>query len=143
MFHQANLNYVTAGMTTINGVSKKLSLIQAWAETVTQEFTRLVSWPLISLKHDDTALDFINRMARDKCAPQLSYTTNPTAKTITAVTLTTTGNTCSVKIPVTVPGTVTSTQGFTTEKVGSDPLTIWVQMSGTPVSFTLSTPVAY
>merc|ERR1712098_854368 len=48
MFHQANLNYVTAGMTTINGVSKKLSLIQAWAETVTQEFTRLVSWPLIS-----------------------------------------------------------------------------------------------
>ncbi|KAH7383568.1 hypothetical protein BKA64DRAFT_161550 [Cadophora sp. MPI-SDFR-AT-0126] len=143
MFHQANLNYVTAGTTTINGVSKKLSLIQAWAETVTQEFTRLVSWPLISLKHDDTALDFINRMARDKCAPQLSYTTDPTAKTITAVTLTTTGNTCTVKIPVTVPGTVTNTQGFTTEKVGSDPLTIWVQMAGSPVSFTLTTPVAY
>lgn len=143
MFHQANLNYVTAGTTTINGVSKKLSLIQAWAETVTQEMVRLVSWPMVSLKHDDTALDFINRMARDGCSPQLSYTTDPTAKTITAVTLTTNGNTCSVKIPVTVPGTVTNTQGFTTEKLGSDPLTIWVQMAGAPVTFTLTTPVAY
>ncbi|OWP04291.1 hypothetical protein B2J93_9359 [Marssonina coronariae] len=143
MFHQANLNYVTAGTTTINGQSKKLSMLQAWAETVVQEMVRLVNWPMISLKHDDIATDFTNRMARDKCQPALSYTTNPSAKTITAVTLTTAGNTCAAKIPVTVPGSVTSTQGFTTEQVGGDPLTIWVQMSGSPVTFTLSTPVAY
>ncbi|KAK2623886.1 hypothetical protein QTJ16_006520 [Diplocarpon rosae] len=143
MFHQANLNYVTAGMTTINGQSKKLSMLQAWGETVVQEMVRLVTWPMLSLKHDDIAADFTNRMARDKCQPAVSYTTNPSAKTITAVTLTATGNTCTAKIPVTVPGTVTDTQGFTTEKVGADPLTIWVQMSGAPVTFTLSTPVAY
>ncbi|CZT05215.1 related to extracellular serine-rich protein [Rhynchosporium agropyri] len=143
MFHQANMNYQTAGTTTINGVTKKLSLVQAWAETVTQEMMRLVTWPMVSKKHDDLALDFLDRMARDNCAPQLSYTTNPAAKTITAVTLTTNSNTCSAKIPVTVPGTVTNTQGFTTEKLGSDPLTIWAKMSGQPITFTLSTPVAY
>lgn len=41
MFHQANLNYLTAPQTTINGVTKQLSLIQAWVETVFQEVTRL------------------------------------------------------------------------------------------------------
>lgn len=82
-------------------------------------------------------------MTRDKCLPALTYTTDPTAKTITGVTLTATSNTCRVTIPVTVPGSVTDTQGFTTEQIGSDPLTIWVQLSGSPVTFTLTTPVAF
>jgi hypothetical protein len=99
-----------------------------------------VKWPMISLKHDDIATSFANRMARDACAPNLSYTTSGT--TITAVTVTTIGNTCPVVIPVTVPGKVTSTQGFTTEQLGSDPLTIWVTMAGKPITFTLSTPVS-
>lgn len=41
MFHQANLNYVTAGNTIINGVSSKLSMFQVWVEVVTQEMIRL------------------------------------------------------------------------------------------------------
>ncbi len=95
---------------------------------------------MISLKHDDIATSFANRMARDACAPKLSFTTSGT--TITAVTLTATGNTCPVLLPVTVPGKVTSTQGFTTEQIGSDPLTIWVSLTGNPVTFTLSTPIS-
>ncbi|TVY83390.1 hypothetical protein LSUE1_G003677 [Lachnellula suecica] len=143
MFHQANLNYETAGETTINGVSAKLSMFQAWMETIVQEMARLTEWPMISQKHDDMSAGFASRMARDACNASLTYTTNPTAGTITGVTLTTTDNTCSVAVPVTVPGTVTSTQGFTTEQIGSDPLTIWVNMTGSPVSFTLSTPVHF
>lgn len=75
--------------------------------------------------------------------PKLSLTTNPSAQTITGVTLTTNGNVCTALVPVTVPGKVTSTQGFTTEQIGSDPLTIWVSMTGSPVTFTLSTPVPF
>jgi hypothetical protein len=41
MFHQANLNYVTAGQTIINGVSAQLSMFQVWVEVITQEMTRL------------------------------------------------------------------------------------------------------
>ncbi|TVY49354.1 hypothetical protein LOCC1_G001017 [Lachnellula occidentalis] len=141
MFHQANLNYLTASETTINGVSTKYSMLQAWVETVAQELIRLVDWPIISMKHDDIATTFANRMARDACGASLTLNVDPTAQTITGVTLTTTGNTCSTTIPVTVPGPVVSTQGFVTEQIGSDPLTIWIQMSGLPVTFTLSTAI--
>ncbi|EHL02098.1 hypothetical protein M7I_1877 [Glarea lozoyensis 74030] len=103
--------------TTINGVSTKYSLLQAWVETIVQELIRVVNWPIISLKHDDMALGFLNRMKRDACKPVLTYVTNPTAKTITGVTLSATGNTCSEKIPVTVPGSVTDTQDFDTEQI--------------------------
>ncbi|RDL38733.1 Uncharacterized protein BP5553_03073 [Venustampulla echinocandica] len=143
MFHQANLNYVSAPKMTINGVTAKYSLLQAWVETIVVEVVRLVTWPIISLKHDDMALAFLNRMQRDQCKPVLSYTTNPTAKTITAVTLTTTNNRCDAKLPVTVPSGVTDVQDFTTEQLGTDPLTIWVQMSGSPVTFTLKTPIPF
>jgi hypothetical protein len=95
---------------------------------------------MVSLKHDDIAISFANRVARDACAPKLSFTTS--GNTITAVTLTATGNTCPVPLPVTVPGKVVSTLGFTTEQLGSDPLTIWVKLAGSAVTFTLSTPVS-
>jgi hypothetical protein len=58
-------------------------------------------------------------MARDGCAPKLAYLKDETTEAITGVTLTTTGNTCSVPIPITVPGTVTSTKGHTTEQLGT------------------------
>ena len=96
-------------------------------------------------------------MARDACSPQLSWATDAGTQTITGVVLTTIGNTCNADIPVTVPGDVVSTHGFTTEQRGSgqcpirdvfsvltsciDPLTIWVTMPGSPVNFTLSTPI--
>jgi len=64
------------------------------------------------------ATAFANRMARDACGASLMFNTDPTAQTITGVTLTTTNNACSTVIPVTVPGSVTSTQGFTTEQIG-------------------------
>jgi hypothetical protein len=80
-------------------------------------------------------------MTRDACNPQMIYIIDSTAGAITGVTITTNKNTCAKPIPVTVPGSVTSTAGYVTEKIGSDSLTIWVTMSGSPVTFTLSTPV--
>jgi hypothetical protein len=143
MFHQANLNYQTAGTTTINGVSAKLSMLEAWVETVAQEMTRLTTWPLVSQKHDDMATGFSSRMARDKCTPTLTWNINASTKQITGVTVNTTGNVCAVAIPVTIPsGTATTTAKFTTEKLGSDPTTYWITMAGSPVTLTLATPLA-
>ncbi|POS84729.1 hypothetical protein EPUL_001873 [Erysiphe pulchra] len=124
MFHQANLDYGNAEEIEINGVTQKFSLFQAWVETIIQELTRLVTWPVISLKHDDIAAAFIDRMTRDLCEPQMSWNTDPTLNIITGVTITTNKeNVCSAKIPMTVPGDVTDLQGFSTERIGSDPLT--------------------
>jgi hypothetical protein len=142
MFHQANLNYVTAPSTVINGVSLKLSLFQTWVETVVQEYIRLVTWPVISQKHDDIGVGFKNRMVRDGCAPSITYTTS--GSTITGGTLTTVSNICAVVVPITVPGKATITGGtVTTEQIGSDSPTYWVKMNGSPVTFTLSTPIAF
>jgi len=55
MFHQANLRFTGAAEYTINGVTSQLSLFQAWVETVTQELVRLVTWPLLTYKHDDVS----------------------------------------------------------------------------------------
>lgn len=84
---------------------------------------------------------FTARMGRDACGYGLTWAFDN--QQITGVTITATGNTCSYPIPVTFPVAPTSTQGFTTEQVGNDPLTVWVQLSGSPVTFTLSTPIAW
>lgn len=55
MFHQANLRQTDVAPITINGVTAKISLLQAWVEVQVQEFVRLVNWPLITQKHDDVS----------------------------------------------------------------------------------------
>ncbi|PYI01133.1 extracellular serine-rich protein [Aspergillus sclerotiicarbonarius CBS 121057] len=140
MFHQANLRNADTSPITINGVSGQYSIMQAWVETQVQEFVRLVDWPLVTIKHQDMSDSFLARYTRDACKYSLRHTISN--HQITGVTVSATGNTCSVPIPVTFPVAPTSTQGFPTEQIGNDPLTVWVQLSGSPVSFTLSTPIA-
>ncbi|KAN0072001.1 hypothetical protein V8E54_009730, partial [Elaphomyces granulatus] len=142
MFHQANLrntgNQIPS--VTINGVTAQLSLFQSWVETIVQEFVRLVDWPLISLKHGDMSTAFADRAARDACGYSISWTVD--ANQITGVTVSSNGNTCNSPIPVTFPVSPTSTLGFQTEQIGHDPLTVWVLLTGDPVSMTLSTPIS-
>lgn len=140
MFHQANLRNADADPITINGVSAKISIFQAWVETIVQEFVRLSTWPIVTLKHADMSAQFLARYNRDACGYAMSYTTS--SGSITGVTVTATGNTCSEPIPVTFPVAPTDTKGFTTEQLGSDPLTVWVKLSGSPVSFTLSQAIS-
>lgn len=72
---------------------------------------------------------------------------DPSQKIITGVTVTATGNTgiinsCSEPLPITFPGPVKNTLNFKQEQLGSDPLTLWVNLTGKAVSFTFSTPVS-
>lgn len=144
MFHQANLRVADVATTTINGVTKKRSLYQMWAETIGPAFTSLTNWPLIAVKEDDLVNVFTTRMTKDHCNPttQLIYAHSGNTTTITGFIVGATGNTCSAPIPVTLPsGNVTSLQGSTTEQVGNDPMTLWVTLSGAAKTFTLTTPI--
>ncbi|KAF2808373.1 uncharacterized protein BDZ99DRAFT_445777 [Mytilinidion resinicola] len=141
MFHQANLRQTDVASTVVNGSSQQLSLLQIWVETVVAEMTRLVTWPFITLKHDDLALQFVNRQTRDNCNPNINYNLSKDGKSIISVTVTANDNTCATTIPVTFPGPVTSTSGATTEQVGTDPLTLWVTMSGSARTYTLTTAI--
>ncbi|KAE9969603.1 hypothetical protein EG328_006784 [Venturia inaequalis] len=140
MFHQANMRSADMPTTTVGSQTGNFGLLQTWVETVLQELTRLTTWPIISITHDDAAVQFKNRMALDACKPNLSY--NYEAGKLAGVTVTATGNTCPVQVPVSFPGAASSASGGTSEQIGTDQLTIWVTLSGSPVTYTLATPIA-
>jgi hypothetical protein len=85
----------------------------------------------------------MDRMARDQCSPQMTWNLTPDDKGIASVTVhTATANRCKVPIPVTIPVQArTLPKGAYTEQIGSDPMTVWVKMEGTPVTIQLSEPV--
>ncbi|KAI7334631.1 hypothetical protein KC315_g3650 [Hortaea werneckii] len=143
MFHQANLRQIDIPSSTIGSQSGQLSLIMSWVETVVQEMTRLTTWPILTLKHDDIAALFMDRMTVDQCQPSLAWTLSDDGESITGATLSANGNSCSAPISVTFPVSASTTGGQTTrEQLGSDSLTIWTTLTGSPVSFELDSPVA-
>lgn len=172
MFHQANLRTGDTDKITIGPVSGSLSLIQIWVETVTQEMTRLTNWPVFSMKHDDLGKYFVNRVTLEyvlppffltslgsfpfslltclffflycsACNPNLVYNYADDGKSITSVTVTATGNTCAVPVPVTFPGSVSSSPaGSTSEQNGAEPLISYATLSGSSVTYTLGSAVA-
>lgn len=58
MFHQANLRNVGTDPVSINGRTAQWSIMQAWVETIVQEFTRLVTWPIVTRTHAEVSLLF-------------------------------------------------------------------------------------
>ncbi|KAF7545226.1 hypothetical protein G7Z17_g9329 [Cylindrodendrum hubeiense] len=143
MFHQANLRQIDVDTITIGTKTGKMSLVMAWTETIVQEMTRLTNWPILSLKHDDFTQYFLDRKSADDCNPTLSYGFSSSGA-IESVTVSTTGNTCSVPIPVTIPsGTVTASSGSVkVDQLGSEPPIQWVTLSGSPVTLSLSKAVS-
>ena len=147
MFHKANMRVNDVPSTTVNDKSGQYSLLMTWIEVISAEMMRLyvpfllrtsilltycsTTWPFKTLKHDDLAQQFINRQTRDLCRPSLTWTTSANGANIESVNVYTAGgNKCGTTIPITVPGAVASTTGATKEQLGSDPLTLWVTMSG-------------
>lgn len=144
MFHQANLRQSDMETITVGTETGKMSLVMAWVETIAQEMYRLTNWPVTSLKHDDVAQYFVDRMALDDCKPKLSYRYADNGKAIESVTVSTEGNTCSVPVPVTIPAGSASASGGSSQadKVGSEPTIVWVTMGGSPVTLSLSQSVS-
>jgi hypothetical protein len=156
MFHQANIRSTDVESIVLNGKSQTLALLQIWVEVVVAEYMRLVTWPIITLKHDDIAQAFSERMARDACIPYIQVVTaeggdvtgNSTSSDATAMQITgfrvgaQTENNCDVYVPVTVPGKLKDTQGWRVEQLGSDPLTVWVKLDGDVIELELEEAVS-
>ncbi|CAK1357787.1 unnamed protein product [Cercospora beticola] len=140
MFHQANMRVHDLPVATVGSQTRQMSLVQIWIETVTQEMARLTNWPIVTLKHDDIAQRFLQRMAREQCEPNLVYRYNQDGSRITGVTVSAKGSSCSAPIPVTFPGAA-SGGSATDDKLGSEPLIKWVTLSGSTQTYTLATPV--
>jgi hypothetical protein len=142
MFHQANMRQADQPEITVGSKTGKFSIVSAWVEVVAQEITRLTNWPITTLKHDDIAKYFTDRMALDKCKPTLSFGYAADGKSITSVTVGANGNTCSVPVPVTIPSGSLSGGSVVADQVGAEPPIQWVTLSGSPVTLSLSSAVA-
>ncbi|EPS38101.1 hypothetical protein H072_8138 [Dactylellina haptotyla CBS 200.50] len=143
MFHQANLRTTVNNTVTIlgTGLSSNYSLLQMWVETQVNEFQRLVSWPLLTVKHDDIATSFKNRYLRDQCNALIKQSI--VNGKVVAVTVTADGNKCAAEVPVTIPGGIKeSGTNIRTEQIGNDPVTVWVTLNGLPVTLTLKSSLA-
>lgn len=145
-FQQANLRVHDVPPSTINGIKRRRSLLQLWVESIVAEFNSLVEWPMISKTHDEIAKAFQHRMIRDECNPttRLLYTEDDHGhKQIAGIQVGARGYSCPVPIPITIPwGSVVDLQGSRTEKIGHDPLTVWVHLEGEVKTFTLTEPIS-
>ncbi|CAO2657843.1 Nn.00g071030.m01.CDS01 [Neocucurbitaria sp. VM-36] len=142
MFHQANMRVNDVPTTSVNGKRGQYSLLMTWVEVITTEMMRLATWPFKTLKHDDLAQAFLNRQTRDLCRPSMTWTTSANGASIESVNVYTAGgNSCKTTIPITVPAAVSSTTGATKEQLGTDPLTLWVTMSGASRNYKFSSAI--
>jgi len=120
-FHQANLrHYPKEG-------NYGESLLEDWTRAVVKAYTKLVDWPLISIKIDRQAEVFLERYELENCGHE-SRLILENGK-IVGVKVTATKSSCTV--PITVPVNVKSSSlpsDVTLEQVGHDPLTVWIPL---------------
>jgi hypothetical protein len=103
---------------------------------------RLTNWPITSIKHDEIAQFFLDRKTLDACNPQLSYGFSADRKSITYVTLSADNNSCSVPVPITIPGGASVSGAVSqVDTLGSEPTIQWVKLTGSPVKLTLKSGI--
>ncbi|CAN8096939.1 unnamed protein product [Discula destructiva] len=142
MFHQANMRAGDTGIAkTAAREYNNLSLLQIWVEELVDEMTRLVNWPILTLKQDDLGRAFVARRQRDQCAPALTVNYSADGASVVGATVSAANANCQVEIPVSFPGPVRDAKGARAEQIGNDPLTLWVKPGGGSVTFELTTPV--
>ncbi|EWC47302.1 hypothetical protein DRE_03421 [Drechslerella stenobrocha 248] len=146
MFHQANLRVWASPGVSINGlgtsdVAGPWSLIEMWVESVLDEFTQYVNWPIRSLKQDDIAQKFVDRMNRDLYSGyRVAWTTSDDGSVIAGFTVDAANSSWTGQIPVMLPGAIVNNPSVARiEQYGTDPATVWV--STFPSSFKLVTPI--
>ncbi|KAL6611459.1 hypothetical protein U3516DRAFT_551422 [Neocallimastix sp. 'constans'] len=114
-FHQSNLRNEDTGA----------SLLEQWVTPIVNTYNKYVEWPLISIKLDSSAEEFVKRANLESCGQVVKLIIDKNK--VTKISVSATKGDCI--IPVTVPVKVRKSSlpsGATLEQVGKDPLTIWV-----------------
>lgn len=88
---------------------------------------------------------FLARFQRDACKYKMTYLqTNATIKGVQVSAET--DNNCASPIPITFPTANKPTAlpaGATSEQIGNDPYTIWLKLTGAPVTINLGAPLSW
>ncbi|ORX79585.1 hypothetical protein BCR32DRAFT_205435 [Anaeromyces robustus] len=118
-FHQANLRS--------DDYNNHKSLLEHWVEAVVDLYNKYADWPLVAMKLDDLNKLSINRLKISQCNPK--YKINIDNGLATEIIITTSNTQEECLLPITVPNDVVRQSDYSYEKLGNDPLTVWVKVS--------------
>jgi len=134
VFNQSNLKVLSDGSS---------SIVSEWIDITLQKLNSYVYWPMFSYKSDDLGTYYKLRSLRRECGSEFHYSHNETH--ILGIEVSS-NQPCVV--PITVTGDIVQTASdpnLTFEKVGTDPLTVWVTVPGDNTSkiINLNPPLSY
>ncbi|KAJ3126131.1 hypothetical protein HK098_007842 [Nowakowskiella sp. JEL0407] len=141
MFHQANLVAPSSNVTIGLGTGR-LSLLQQWVEAVVFRLGQIANWPVTTLKQDDLAKGFVNRMDRDNCGLKATLNYDSTNSSIESVQIQSAG-TCVVEF--TIPQLLVDISLIPSAEyinIGDQPKIVKLQMSGNSINLRLSERVS-
>ncbi|ORX41522.1 hypothetical protein BCR36DRAFT_311036, partial [Piromyces finnis] len=126
VFNQANIR-INDSKTNDNN-----SIMAQWLQATIQKYNAYVHWPMISSKSDDLAKYYVDRALRKDCGIEYSYSHNETHILSIQVV-----SRQACRVPITVAEGVKKNledNAFTYEKIGNDPLTVWIDLPGDSVT---------
>jgi len=134
-FHQVNLRYYP------KEGNYGESLLEDWTRAVLNVYNKYFEWPLISIKLDQQAENYLERAKLETCGQETKLLIENNK--VVGVSVSATKGDC--KVPVTIPTGVNKSslpEDATLEQIGKDPLTVWVPVKkGETKSFKFDKPV--
>jgi len=136
MFHEGNLRNADFPEITIGEATGKFGMMQQWVERMVIELNKYVDWPVRSIKMDDLAKTYIDRLDKMECQPQYTMIIDDATGIIQEIKVEKTG-TKNCKVPLFMERNKVSfadIDNVSTEKYGNEPETAWIDLKDGPVS---------
>jgi len=134
MFHEGNLRNADAPEVEIGGTTGKFGLMQQWVERVVYEIKKYMNWPLVSLKMDDLAATYIQRLEQKNCQPQYTMVIDDSSFKINEIKVSSTTGSCKVPLFVIRDTEIDKGTVSEIEQRGMDPATAWIDITESPKS---------
>jgi len=129
MFHEGNLRNEDYPEVTIGKGKGKFGLMQQWVERVIVEYEKYLQWPIISIKMDDLAETYLERLKRTSCKPQYTMVINDNTSVISEIRVKSTEGECQAPIFAIRDTEFDKGTVDKIEQIGTEPQTAWVNIS--------------
>jgi len=135
MFHEGNLRNADFPEVTIGEATGKFGMMQQWVERMVVEINKYVDWPVRSIKMDDLAKTYLDRLDKMECQPQYTMIIDDNTDIIQEIKVEKTG-TKDCRVPLFMERNKVSfiDLDINTEKYGEEHETAWIDLKEGPVS---------
>jgi len=155
MFHEGNLRNADYPVVTIGTATGNFGMMQQWVERMVVEFNKYFNWPVISIKMDDLAATYIDRISRASCQPEYTMVIDDATGIISEVKVQSKEDVkldivgdykAKCRAPLLAMRNVEfNKKGVEVEQIGDEPPTAWIVLDnpGQSKSFKFAKEVKY